>query len=267
MVKLDIDRRFVNNSETPRPEINLSALLLETYRPRLLFERAQTDWNQAFATDQAVEFMDRLLTAGNLKDPAIKSRYEQEIEWLSKLRKSGTRYCDAWRFLDTYQKPPKPLKKVVRSIGHFKDAVWSNGLITYDPNILLKHVQAMRSAPEYRLNTMGFLKFFEGYTQRLALIAILNEKEAVTLGEHHTLRKAVRSMKHHYGLIAKVTGNQHAKTVERFLDPVSTEMGKAQNLIVEMEAKDAVEVDKDFTVISSRHQRIINHFINCHSSV
>lgn len=267
MIKLEIESRFISTSEAPQPQVNLSALLLETYKPRLLFERAQTDWNQAFATDQAVEFMNKLLAAGNLKDPAIKSQYEQEIEWLSKLRKSGTRFCDAWRFLDTYQKPPKPLKKVVKSIGHFKDAVWSNGLITYDPDILLKHVLAMRSAPEYRLNAMGFLKFLEGYNQRLTLITTLNEKETITLDEHHTLRKAVRSMKHHYGLIAKVTGNQHAKAVERFLDPVSTEMGKAQNLIVEMEARDTIEPEKDLTVINPRHQLIIQQFINCHSSI
>lgn len=265
MVKLDIDPKYrKSEAKTPLLDGGAESILSTTYKPIYLFQYAQNDWRESFKTQQSKKSLEKLLKAGNLKDPKTKAKFQSELDWLAKMRKSGTRYCDAWKFLDTNQKPPEPIKNFVRNIGKFKDAVWSNGVFAYDPQTFLNQITAIHKTPEFQFQPMNFHDFLKAYNQKLVRITKLNKTGLVTLDDHHTLRRAIRSMKHHYGLIAHVTGNKDAESIERLLEPVSFEMGKAQNLIVDLEVQQGIDIAKELTTIQPRHRLIINDFLSLH---
>lgn len=265
MIELTIaDRHRVKETVSLRPDIHIRDLLLSTYKPREIFKVASDNWSKVFEVEDTDTRIVRLLSAGNLHDQSVKDSVREELEWMSALRKTGTRFVDAWRMLDTTFEPPSHLKKLVKSIGLFKDAVWSRGLIRYDSKKLQKQLLEYDPQAAHSFTPTDFETFYENYLDRISRIADLLRREELTLEEHHTLRKAVRTMRHYYGLVAKATSNPDAALVEKFLNQVSVEMGKAQIQIIHMEARGEVDPNEDTTVIKPEHRQIITEFLRLH---
>lgn len=269
-VELQIDPRYLitNSPENLVLDQGLFELLQATYRPGAVFDFALHRWQAQYNVPDKNERLDRLFRAGDVHIADNRHAVATELKWLADLRKTGTHLNDAWKLLSAKHKTPSKLRETVREIGHFKDMIWFNGQLPFDIDEIVKTTDKAGKIHTDRFIPATFLSFYEKYSEYInEIYELAFEKNLLTLEEHHRLRRRVRTLRHYFWLTAQATGNEQAAAVAKFIEPVSTEMGKAQNLIVSMDIQGAIDTEHDYTFLQPRHIERLKQFLSYQSNL
>jgi hypothetical protein len=245
------------------PFIDMKILLANSYHPIEIFNEALNVWNQNFTDTEIVTHLERLCTVPDIRnDLSLKP----SLDWLGRSRKSGTRLNAAWKMVSIDHEPPKILKQTIKQLGKFKDQVWHLTPEQRLPGIFLECYQnSCENTPIFTPST--YESFMDNYFSIIFDIKQNIAKPEMTLEEHHDIRKKLRNLKHFFQLVYTVTNNPDAHLVDRWLGPISDEMGKEHDAFVVGEFEGSLENDADTTKIRDQHLQMIHAFIQLHDGL
>ncbi len=248
----------------PDLESSMADFLRESYKPEVVFSYADRKWHEAYLPGQLAEVVKILLEIDTAKNSGVQNAFQPILTELKELRRTGTRRVDCWKMIDANHSAPYEFEVVVSAIGEFKDTVWFLDKAKRSPDKLTERMNTLIRKPERGFQPADLESFMETYNQYLKDIRTILDLESPTLEEHHRLRRRLRTLRHYFTLVECATGDKTAKAFSDYLEPISVEMGKAQDQIFVLETDGKVDVHSDKTQIQTRHREHIEAFLLLH---
>ena len=237
---------------------NAKDLLWHTFYPAQLFQLANYDWNEAIRPELLEKHLPILTQTDRVRE---NTAIEESLAWLRTARKSGTRLVDAWKMVSKSHKAPKHLKQTVRDLGRYKDQVWHLPAEQRSVQNLLDDLQKKGESVEFRpASYSSFLDYYDSIVRNLK--ESIAHPEPLTFKEHHEVRKKTRCLKHYFQMAGIVTDEQDATNLYWWLGPVSDEMGKEHDALVDGEIKGIYKPKECVTRISLPHIELLDQFIS-----
>jgi len=267
-IELKIDSKHFIQEAQPVPEVDGSMIdyLRRTYSPVEIFFYAENGWRDRYSYERFSQQIDVLMSIENVRDEDVKARYLGDLVALKELRKAGTRLIDCWKLIDERHAVPKQFEAVVSGIGDLKDEVWFLESHKRNTDVLFQRMAALEENPVPVFSPATFESFLGMYNKYLNDIKHILSLESPNLEQHHTLRRRMRTMRHYFSLMNLVTGGALAKQLSDSIEPISVEMGKAQNRIYVMGINGGIDIHSDVTRIQPRHREIIEAFLKLHNN-
>jgi hypothetical protein len=251
-----------NTTDTlQKPSIDIYKLLRDTFQPREIFQMAKNEWESVCDVDSIKAHLQHFSEINYVITPENKPA---ERSFFKTIRKTGTRYFDAWRYMDQSHQYPPQLERLVTGIGDINDTILIPWRLSKSAIKLSNRLDTYESLGDPIFTPSVFDSFLLFYNAQLHDIQSHLTMYSLTFEDHHRLRRRARSIRHYYTLVAKTLGNQQAAEMSDFLYPISAEMGEEQDAYRKLEFSGIANKDTSTTSIQEKHRQILIDFLKMH---